>query len=385
MKFKYILFLFSFLFLFVGCSIADSEDESRLEIYENDTIKIGVMYALSEKNDGFGRVSLDIVNMTINNINSNGGINGKLIELVIEDSSCSLEDGKIKAQKLVNLGVKYIVGGLCSDSTLGAVLVTDPNEIILFSPTASSAKLSYVGDYLFRTVPSDTSSATKLANIIYNRGFRDVGIISEVTSFTSSLKIKFIEEFESLGGTVLVSESFISEDVNISKQILGIKNSEIDSLFFLTQDEDKYRFLVQNLIDFEIDVPLFTSETINSEYAREGFEIYLNNSVFTGVYVSRDWEDSVNLINLVKDYYGYDITTDYSFYYLSSNYDLINILTSAMKNCGYDDTNCVKDNLYLVKNYSGVIGDISINGLGDSELESSVYTFNGVDFDISNE
>ena len=59
--------------------------------------------------------------MAVNEINAAGGINGRMLELVVEDSKCNAQDAITAYNKLTDVdGVKIILGTSCSGAMLGA-------------------------------------------------------------------------------------------------------------------------------------------------------------------------------------------------------------------------------------------------------------------------
>jgi len=57
---------------------------------------------------------------------------------------------------------------------------------------------------------------------------------------------------------------------------------------------------------------------------------------------------------------------------MPNSYDAIHLIANAMKNCkNPEDTTCIKNELYKVKNYKGVTGTITIDSNGD--LETADY------------
>ena len=58
--------------------------------------------------------------MAVDEINAAGGVNGRMIELIVEDSKCNAQDSITAHRKLTDVdGVKIILGPSCSGSMLG--------------------------------------------------------------------------------------------------------------------------------------------------------------------------------------------------------------------------------------------------------------------------
>ena len=99
---------------------------------ERETIKIGYIGPLTGDVASIGIAGKNGMILAVEEINKKGGINGKLIEAIYENSKCNGKDASSAAQKLVNMDdVDYIVGGYCSSETIGAYPITEENKRIL--------------------------------------------------------------------------------------------------------------------------------------------------------------------------------------------------------------------------------------------------------------
>jgi branched-chain amino acid transport system substrate-binding protein len=82
-----------------------------------------------------------------------GGIDGRPVEVIYEDSKCSGSDAASAAQKLVSIdGVKFIVGGVCSSEVYGYTPITNAAEVLTITPGGSAPGISELGDYVLETL-----------------------------------------------------------------------------------------------------------------------------------------------------------------------------------------------------------------------------------------
>ena len=100
---------------------------------------IGAMDALTGVAESYGNPLLQAKLLAVEEINAAGGINGRMLKLIVEDSKCSAQDAITAYNKLTDVdGVKIILGATCSGSTLGAAPLAEKEGVILFSATATS-------------------------------------------------------------------------------------------------------------------------------------------------------------------------------------------------------------------------------------------------------
>ena len=177
-------------------------------VKEKDTIKLGVTIPLTGDLASFGTGEKDAMEIAAQEINSAGGINGKKLELVIEDTKCDAKEGISAANKLINIEkVSVIVGEVCSGSVLAMAPITEQSKTILFATAASSPKITNAGDYVFRDYPSDAYQGKFAAEYSYNKlGKRKVGLLYMQIDYGIGVKDAFKNRFKELGGQVVSEE-----------------------------------------------------------------------------------------------------------------------------------------------------------------------------------
>ena len=85
---------------------------------EAATFRLGVMESLTGLGETYGTVANQAKQLAADEINAAGGINGRRLELIVEDSKCS---AVVAYNKLTDVnGVKIILGTSCSSAMLGA-------------------------------------------------------------------------------------------------------------------------------------------------------------------------------------------------------------------------------------------------------------------------
>jgi branched-chain amino acid transport system substrate-binding protein len=98
-------------------------------------------------------------------VNKAGGINGKLLKVVIANDGGNAEGAKQVAQALVSQAeVLGVVGHFSSSQSLAAGPIYEQGNLLMVSPVSTSTELTGSGKYIFRTVPSDSVAAQALAD-----------------------------------------------------------------------------------------------------------------------------------------------------------------------------------------------------------------------------
>ena len=95
------------LLLTAACAGAAEEDDG--------AYRIGVMESVTGPGETYGNVAGQAKQMAVEEINAAGGVNGRMLELIVEDSKCAAQDSITAYKKLTEVdGVKIILGTSCS-------------------------------------------------------------------------------------------------------------------------------------------------------------------------------------------------------------------------------------------------------------------------------
>lgn len=94
----------------------------------------------------------------IKDINAKGGIKGDKLVGVEYDDACDPKQAVAVANKIVNDGIKYVIGHLCSSSTQPASDIYEDEGILMISPGATNPELTQRGyQHIMRTAGLDSS------------------------------------------------------------------------------------------------------------------------------------------------------------------------------------------------------------------------------------
>jgi branched-chain amino acid transport system substrate-binding protein len=132
--------------------------------------RIGVLLPASGEGATFGAPLLAGVDVALNEIEaSGGGVDGRAIEVQIEDEGSDPADGM---QQLIDAGVDVIIGPASSNVASSVLGLAVEAGIPVCSPTATAMSLSRFPDsgLFFRTIPSDSLQINALASLIGNTG-----------------------------------------------------------------------------------------------------------------------------------------------------------------------------------------------------------------------
>jgi branched-chain amino acid transport system substrate-binding protein len=143
----------------------------------------------------------DGMQLAADEINAAGGVNGRLIEIVVEDSANDAEAGGTGYERLVEAGV-VAIGGIIS-STVGATVspLAEAAQIPTFLiKSGTEAALTQDSRYMFRTcLPAAPMAAAPVLKFAQDAGFTNVGVIVADYPWGQSFRAAFESTFEGSG------------------------------------------------------------------------------------------------------------------------------------------------------------------------------------------
>ena len=161
--------------VFTGAAFAAGSGEA-------GTIKIGVAGAHSGDLASYGLPTVNAVELVVEQVNADGGIDGRMIELVVEDDQCAPEVATNTASKLVGDEVVAVIGHICSGATRSALGIYTPEEMIAISPSATNPSLTQSGEFptFFRTIaPDDAQGQLQARFVAEELGLSSVAILHD--------------------------------------------------------------------------------------------------------------------------------------------------------------------------------------------------------------
>lgn len=198
-----------------------------------DKIKVGLVASLNGDLKPWGEDSEKGAKLAVEEINAAGGVNGKQIELVVEDSNSSPETGKTAAERLISKGCVAIVGEVASGITEQISRAAQDKKIPCVAVGATKTDITGIGDWLFRVCYTDDLQGPVMATFAYkDLGLRKVAIMTDVKQpYSTYLSKTFKESFLKQGGTIVEEASYESKQTQFSAQLTNIKGKNPDGLF----------------------------------------------------------------------------------------------------------------------------------------------------------
>lgn len=331
----------------------------------DDTIKIGQFASLTGKEATFGKSSDEGTILAIEEINAAGGVLGKQLKLLTEDTQSKPGEPATVVNKLISRdGVVGILGEVASSRSLEAAPICQQNKIPMVSPSSTNPKVTEVGDYIFRVCFIDPFQGTVMANFASKSlNAKRVAVFTDVKSdYSKGLAKFFKEQFVKNGGQIGAELDFNGGDKDFKAQLTAIKATNPDGIFVPGYYTDAALIAIQAK-QLGLNVPLFGGDGWESEKLTE-----IGKEAVEGHYFSTHYSPEVGsemskqfVENYRKRWNGKNPDA-----LAACAYDSAIVLVDAIKRAGTTDGPKVRDALAATKDFKAVTGNITINNQRDA-------------------
>ncbi len=329
------------------------------------TIKIGAILPLSGPLASIGKDIKFAIDIAVNDVNANGGIRNKPVQVFFEDSLGIPENGIAAFEKLrQEKGVKVIIGAVSSEVTLALAPYAERYELPIVSPTSSSPRITTQGnDYVFRVYPSDTIEARRIADTMFSqlfiRKFVPIAIKNEYGFGISNEVLRIARNTESMDIPEVIRYSPDSTYEDFMRFAEKIKEMDPEAVLLCGYPEDAAQML-RALSEAEVDCFKFSTSSATYTDAIQAIGepavglIYakpLFNPKSTDEATRAFVNEFVSMVGKEPDVYA------------AHGFDALQIAAKAFSKSSRPDD--ILRRLQQVKGYKGVAGDLTFDKFGD--------------------
>ena len=340
----------------------------------SDTYTIGFIGPLTGDNANYGIRCSNAARLAIDEINAAGGIDGKQLALIAENSLGTV-DGAIAAyEKLVySDNVCAIIGPVFTSPALAVAQRCYEDGIVMISPSATHKDVTSVGDYVYRTVPSDSLQSEVAAHYFYEvLGYRNIACLYAMNDYSQGLATGVEEIFTELGGTVSAMETCMVGDKDFRTQLGVIANTDAEAIYIPNYTVEDAQILEQ-AYQLGMDLPFLSSDGFSDP------EIYNLAGDFTDgvIYVGPAQAEASTLLADFQEAYSAAYDGDMPDSFATNAYDATYILAQAIDRAGSADRELINQEVKATNDFNGANGIINFAANGDMVASQGVYEVQG--------
>lgn len=200
-----------------------------------DTYEIGMVDSLTGSLADFGERNQRAVEIALEDVNDIG-VDDRDLEIIVEDSESSSDQGVSAAQKLVNQDdVPFLIGAVGSGVSIAIYeSVIQGTDVVQLSQNSTGLGLTdFPG--LLRMSPSGRTQSLALADIIAEDGYDEVAVTYINDEFGESLTDAFVNAYD---GDIVYNNAHDGEQASYSGVISQMNDSGAEAWLFITYQEE---------------------------------------------------------------------------------------------------------------------------------------------------
>ena len=208
------------------------------------TVKLAVIQELSGTGATAGTNAKNGIELAVKEINAAGGILGRKLETLVNDTQSNPGVAKGLATKAVDDEVFAVLGPTFSGSVLVSMAETRRAEVPNFTGGEASSITQQGNPYIFRTSFTQASSMPKVTRYIATTlKAKTVAVMFVNNDFGKGGRDAFVKSADASGLKVAADISTESGQVDFAAPVLRAKQSNADVLFVYTNEEESARAL----------------------------------------------------------------------------------------------------------------------------------------------
>ncbi len=226
-------------------------------------ITIGAALPITGSSATIGKDQARGVQLAVDQVNGHGGVLGKKLKVVIEDTQSDTVAAVQAAHKLVSVNhVPVVVGEYLSNHTIGMGKYLQQVHVVQINPGSSSPDIAKIGSYSFSSIALDNLAGKLAAEYFYKHGARKIAYFGPNNAYGAGFQSVITSRFKQLGGSVTTSILYTEGQTTYNAELQRMKSSGADVYVYASYQPD--------------DV------TIN----KEAYQLGLDAKKFFGIYLS---------------------------------------------------------------------------------------------------
>lgn len=341
--------------LMIGCGRQTNSNQP-----DRSPIKIGFFGDLSGPTFNFGQSAKNGMLMAVDQINLAGGINGRRIDVVMDDDHGSPEQAAELTGKLIGQDhVVSIIAAGTSGNSRAAAPKAQAAHIPMISPSSTDPAVTQTGEYIFRACFVDAFQGEVMARFAAQTlGAKKAAILFDFNSpYGRGLTDFFELSFAKLGGQIVAKPSYMQGDTDFKGQLSTIQVNDPDVIYIPGYYND-VAVIAKQARAIGLKQPLLGGDGWDAPELWQLAGDSLNISYITTHYSADDPSPAIQtFVHEYKQRYGNLVPDAHA----ALAYDATRVLANAIERAGSTEPAKIRDALAATKDFPGVTGIISMN------------------------
>jgi branched-chain amino acid transport system substrate-binding protein len=315
-----------------------------------EPILIGVSGPLTGPNAQYGAVWKRGFDLAIEEINGSGGINGRPLQYIFEDSQSDPRQSVAIAQKFVSdPRIVVEVGDFSSPASMAASPIYQRAGLVQLGFTNSHPDFTKGGDYMWSNSISQAEDMPNLANYAARLGLKRVAVLHLNTDWGRTSKDLFVKSIEEKGAKVVAAEGYLADEKDFRSALVRVRDANPDGLILISYYNDG-ALITRQVRSVGLDQPIVG---VGSVYSPKFLE--LGGDAVEGVHTNSQFfpeDPRPEVQNFVRRFQAkYNAEADA---FAARAYDTIILIGETIRQSG-PDRKAIQEALGKVKDVPSVI------------------------------
>jgi branched-chain amino acid transport system substrate-binding protein len=343
-----------------------------------DPIKIGSVLSVTGPAAFLGDPELKTLQMYVDELNKNGGVIGRQLQLVHYDDGSDASKANGFAKRLIEDDkVDILVGGTTTGSTMSMVPLVEKAGLPFISLAGAVVIVEPVKKWVFKTPHTDRMASEKVFEDMKKRGLTKVALLSETSGFGQSGKKETEGVAAKYGITLVANETYGPKDTDTSPQLTKIKNTAGVQAVFVYGLGQGPAIVTKNYKQLGITLPLYHAHGVASEEfiklagpAAEGVRLPAAALLISDKLAANDPQKAVTTAyaKAFSEKWKTDVST-----FGGHAYDGLMLAVDAMKRANSTDKAKVRDAIEATKGFIGTGGKVNMSATDHLGLDLTAF------------
>ena len=208
--------------------------------WSGEPISVGLSAPLTGNYSEYGTNWQKAIEIAVEKINAKGGIKGRPLQIVAEDSKSDPKDSAQIAQKFSSdPKIVATIGDFTSTACMAAQPIYERAGLVQLSPTASHPDFAPKSPWSFGIIGTQAAEGPFMANYtISKEGKKKIAVLYINNDWGIAAQEQYVKKAKELGAQIVAVDSYFDRDKDFTAVLTKLRGSKPDALYIATMYND---------------------------------------------------------------------------------------------------------------------------------------------------
>ncbi len=346
-------------------------------VWAADPIKIGAILSATGPASFLGEPERNTLHMLQDQINEQGGLLGRPLEVIIYDDETEVNKAVSAANRLLSRDrVVAAIGATTSGNTLAVMPRFSSARIPLVSMAAAERIVKPINPWVFKTPQSDRHAVIKILEHAKLEEFSNIAILTVSDGFGQAGREVLQELLPEYGMNLVADEIYGPRDTDMTPQLTKVRGLSPDAIIVWGTNPGP-AVIARNRVQLGMQTPMYMSHGVASkrfiELAGEAAEglILPAGRLAVADQLPEDHPQKALLLEYIQAYearFNAEVST-----FGGYAYDALMLIAEAITQAGEATPQAIRDNLEKISGFIGTGGIFEMSPEDHNGLDERAF------------